>query len=200
MRLSPKTLVLFGIVALPVGLLMLAKLFDSAVLGWMFGLTLMAGMAMLPLVVIGYGGYRLVRWIVGRSRQHAGTPAESSIRTVQVERGSVHASDDAPSRQITVPAGCALREVVAEASADGYLPRISGGRATWVVESTSADGPGFTPIAVWSQQWREPTFVSDPDQPAASHFGSASPSLRFRYRCQDDPDGVLKELIANDRS
>ncbi|MEO8805295.1 MAG: hypothetical protein ABI433_04385 [Burkholderiaceae bacterium] len=185
---------ILGIVGLPIATLMLAKLFNSDTLGWIFGLMLMFGVAMLPFAAIFYAGMKLNARI-GRGRAaSSATAAVSPLPfTVQFERDGVHASDDAPSRQITVPPSATIRTLLELAMGDAYLPGISGGKATWVVESS---GAAFAPIAVCAQQWAEPAFVVPGNTRAATHFGGTAPSLKFRYRRQDDPDKVLTELVA----
>jgi hypothetical protein len=199
MKLPLKFFVLLGLVALPVGTLMLAKLFDSAVLGWMFGLMLAFGMALVPLVVVACAAYRLIRWTVRRGRARVTLPAPGSMCAVRIERGSVHASDDAPSRQLTVSAASTMRTVIADALADGYLPRVSGNRATWVIEASGAvgaEGARLQPLAVWSQAWPEPAFVIDPDRPATSLAVDGSLQLRCNYRGVEDPGDVFDALVA----
>ena len=191
-----KAVVLLVIVAFPFSTIMLAKLFDSDVLGWLFGLTLMFGLAMLPCAAIFYIGMKLKSLIGGgRTQSSASAYASPSPFDIQVDRDSVHASDDAPSKRITVQPGSTLRAVLEMAVADAYLPGISGGQATWVVESSGAgSGAALAPIAVCAQQWAKPVFLITAETPIAEHFGGATPNLYFRYRCQDDPDTVLAQL------
>lgn len=69
-----------------------------------------------------------------------------------------------------------------------FLPRIAGGRATWIVEGTH-------PLAVVAQQWPSPAFLVEPDTPISECLGKdAGKSLRFRYHCQVDPHIVLECL------
>ncbi len=116
---------------------------------------------------------------------------------VLVERGSVHASDDAPCKQISVSLDTTLQALVALAIADRYLPGIAGGQATWVVESSGAGaGAAMRPIAVWAQQWAQVKFLVDSEILAAVHFDSGMMRLNLRYHCQDDPAAVLVALEA----
>jgi hypothetical protein len=184
-------------VALPVATLMLAKLLHSDVLGWVFGLSLIAGLALLPCAAIFYVGLRF-----GSRRQRApvSTLDQTTDLLVQVERGSVHASDDAPSRQVSVPPQATLRELLAVSMADSYIPSISGGQATWVVESSSARaGDALRPIAVAAQQWVDVMFLLPADVSVATHFGATRPRLSFVYRCQDNPDAVAASLTVAPR-
>jgi hypothetical protein len=138
----------------------------------------------------------LSRW--SSKRQRAAVQAGAGLAdpgepmfAMRIERSGVHASDDAPSKQIEVHSRATLREIVASAVANGYLPSISGGKATWVVESR-----GGLPIAVCAQQWAEPLFLVPAETGANAHFRGAAPGLNFRYRCQEDPDAVAFELIS----
>lgn len=192
-------MVLVAIIAVPVSTLMLAKLFNSNTLGWMFGLMLMAGAALMPVVLLGWAVLALVRRI---ARGRVETPSTATFGTlpltVLVERGSVHASDDAPSRQIAVPPGSTLRALIESAIANAYLPRISGGKATWIVESNGGGaGTGFAPVAVCAQQWATPVLLAPAGTTVAGHFGRVTPRLNLRYRCQDDPHTVLAEVSAS---
>jgi len=196
MNISPKNLALLSIAALPMGILMLAKMFDSAVLGWMFGLTLAFGMALVPLAVILYSAFWAFGLALGKSRAARSSPAASVSAvphksTVHVERDSVHASDDAPSQLFTVAVACTLQELVADVLASGYLPNISGGRATWNIESIDGQGLDGRRIAVWAQEWSSPAFALDPGTSVASHFTDLKPGLYFRYLCQVNPEDVL---------
>ena len=190
-----KLWLLLAIFAFPVATIMLAKLLNSDVLGWVFGLSLMFGAALLPCAAVFYLGMRLKPRVPSRSAATEWpATAPSASLTVQVERGSVHASDDAPSRRIALPAGATLRELLASALADAYLPTISGGRATWIVEASGGSGGGFAPIAVCAQEWPAPFFLVEADRAAAGQFGDAVAVLNFRYRGQDDPDAVVGDL------
>lgn len=125
----------------------------------------------------------------------AAAPAAAVNLLVQIDRGSVHASDDAPGRTISVPQGTTVRALVARVLAEGYLPGIAGGQATWVVESSAAGAPAASqPIAVTAQQWAEAVFLVPADVSLAAHFGATPPRLHWRYRCQDDPDAVVAAL------
>ena len=197
-----KTVIVVAIVAFPVMTLMLAKLFQSDMLGWVFGLTLMAGVALLPCAAVFYLGLQ-----IGSRTAHGRTPTNGAVVNVvvQIDRSGVHASDDAPSSRISVAPDTTLRALVALATADRFLPGISGGRATWVVESSgagagasaasTADGGGTRrPVAVCAQQWPEVKFLVAAEVSVAAHFGTVLPRLNFNYRSQQDPDAVVAAL------
>ncbi len=139
----------------------------------------------------------------GEIAGNASRPDAAVNLVVQIERRSVHASDEPPSRRISVSPDTTLRALVALASADRYLPDISGGKATWVVESSGAGvGEGFNagggatlrPVAVCAQQWAEVTFLVAAEVSVATHFGAMLPKLNFSYRAQQDPDAVVAAL------
>lgn len=160
-----KTVIVVLIVAFPTMTLMLAKLLQSDMLGWVFGLTLIAGVALLPCAALFYLGLQ-----IGSRTARGGKPPDEAVvnMVVQIDRTGVHASDDAPSGLITVAPDTTLRALVALATAERFLPDISGGKAIWVVESSgggagadsTADG-GAThhPVAVCAQQWPEVKFL-----------------------------------------
>jgi hypothetical protein len=197
-RSRTKAVIVLLIVAFPVVTLLLAKLFQSDVLGWIFGLTLMFGLAMLPFVAIVYLGLKLWSRRSGKRERAAdqpvAVPADPGEQkfTLNIERSGVHASDDSPPKRITLHSSSTLREMLNAAVADAYLPTISGGKSTWVVESTAG-----RPIAVCAEQWAEPLFLVPAETRVLAHFREAAPSLNFRYRCQEDPDAVASELISH---
>jgi hypothetical protein len=195
-RRRTKAAIALVIIAFPVATILLAKLFRSDTLGWIFGLTLMFGLVMLPCAAIFYVGMKLnarAARMYGESKSDAVT----ELLTVQVDRNSVHASDEAPPKRITVQPDATIRTMLELATAEAYLPSISGGKATWVVESAAAGaGVAFVPIALCAQQWAEPVFLVASDSSVAALFGSATPRLYFRYRCQEDPSAVLAEIRA----
>lgn len=193
-----QTVILVSIVAFPAITLMLAKLFQSDTLGWVFGLTLVAGLALLPCAAIFYLGLR-----IGQRTAPAGTPTDQVNLVVQIDRTGVHASDDAPSSRISVAPATTLRALVALATADRFPPGISGGEATWIVESSGAGACAYSaadggatrrPVAVCAQQWPEVKFLVAADVSVAAHFGAVLPRLYFDYRSQQDPDAVVAAL------
>lgn len=184
---------IFGL-ALPITTLMLAQLFDSALLGWLFGLTLMLGVALLPVAALVCIGLMLHARLRCRPVEPIAASADGKTAfVVQIERDGVHASDDAWPKQLVVEPGTTLRVLLDRALADGFLPGIAGGQATWVVEP-SRDGIALAPLAVCAQQWAQPAFLLAPDTTVAAHFGGAASGLRFRYRCQADPGAVFAEI------
>ena len=189
------TAILVVIASFPIVTLMLAKLFSSDLLGWIFGLSLIAGIALLPCATIFYAGLRVGRRCTRATRGGAATHDPKANVVVQIERGSVHASDEAPSKHISVPPDTAVSAMVSLAIADRYMPSIAGGQATWIVESSGAGaGTALRPIAVWAQQWQEVKFLIAADVSVAAHFGTGLSRLNLNYRCQDNPNTVLAAL------
>ncbi|MEU3464033.1 hypothetical protein ABZ721_29280 [Streptomyces sp. NPDC006733] len=124
---------------------------------------------------------------------------------VLLTRDSVAMGDDtdAPHHHTAdLPADLPLRAAVAAITGGGYLARIAGGRATWVL----ATGGG-TPIAVTAQQWGEPRLLV-PGEPALAACAAATRAAdgetldgdvvrwHFRYLAQEDPDAVHDRLRA----
>ncbi|MBI3369787.1 MAG: hypothetical protein HY021_15445 [Burkholderiales bacterium] len=186
------------IVGLPMGLLLLAQLINSDVLGWIFGLSLMFGLALLPFVAI----FMLGRWLGAKSsnqpmRQDASmsTLVPASMLHLRVDRDSVHPSDDAQSHAQTVDVdpGLTVAGLLSRLRAAGYLPSISGGRATWILES--AADPSM-PIAVCAQQWPEPRLLPLPSDTLGGLLLGRQPALHFKYWCQADPDLVFARLAS----
>ncbi len=72
--------------------------------------------------------------------------------------------------------------------ANGYLPIISGGKATWVAMS----GRRGKPLAVVATQWKSPQLVVE----SGTGVGAIGDSLHFRHFTQRDPQDVLDEMRA----
>ena len=118
---------------------------------------------------------------------------------VHVTRESVAAGDDvnAP-HELTrsFPDSLSPLQLISRIVADGYLPKIAGGKATWSAVSGS-------PIAVVAQQWPEPRAVSwrelavpELEQRDGVYL------IHFNYHMQRDPElvlQILKELKFRER-
>lgn len=111
---------------------------------------------------------------------------------VSIDRDSVHAGDDVESHatSITLDPSATLRTLIEVIQDMDYLPRISGGKATWVVYSSGK------PLGVFAQQWPEPKLTVPPESIVDQHFGNIEPRLLFRYWCQADPDEVFSDIKA----
>lgn len=73
---------------------------------------------------------------------------------LSITRSSVCAADDfdPPHEQkIIVSSTVPIRLVVSSILESGYLPTISGGKATWIIKADSV-------IGVAAQQWAAPTY------------------------------------------
>ena len=71
---------------------------------------------------------------------------------------------------------------------DGYLPRVSGGQATWIAMA----GRRGQALAVVAEQWKSPELVVE----FGTEVGEIGDSLHFRYQKQRDPQLMLEELLA----
>ncbi len=113
--------------------------------------------------------------------------------TVMIERDSVSNGDDvlAPHRvSVSVPASSTLSQVLETVRQMGYLPRIQGGCATWIVESDR-------PLAVMTEQSVTPMFLCPSETAFVSYYSiDGSVPIFFRYWCQVDPDRVFESLQA----
>ena len=69
---------------------------------------------------------------------------------------------------------------------DGYLPIVSGGKATWVAMS----GRGGKSLAVVATQWKSPQLVVE----FGTEVGAIGDSVHFRYITQRDPQHLLDEM------
>ncbi len=108
-----------------------------------------------------------------------------------VTRDSVAAGDDvdAPHRlEMEGPAEDDVGAAIAKVLAAGYLPRVSGGKATWSVASNRI-------LGVVAQEWRSAKLIWNPD-PSYRGLDTANGKLRlhFNYHAQHDPDLVLEIL------
>jgi hypothetical protein len=109
---------------------------------------------------------------------------------IGIDRDSVHAGDDLESHRtsITLDPAVTLRTLFEEIQGMGYLPGISGGKATWIICSSGKQ------IGVLAQQWPEPKLVIPAESILSQYFGDTEPRLLFRYWCQKDPDEVFSHI------
>jgi hypothetical protein len=107
---------------------------------------------------------------------------------VTFSRDEVHMGDDALPLALFVDDGATIADVVLAMRQAQFLPPISGGQATWIVE-------GETPVAVIAQQWIIPKFLVSPELPASAlRNPQANTDFRVRYATQSDPDEVYESL------
>jgi hypothetical protein len=105
-------------------------------------------------------------------------------------RDAVAAGDDLDAHIIEVegPTQDDVEGAIKLIISSGYLPLISGGKATWSVTSNLI-------LAVVAQQWRAPKLLRDWDR-SYKNLDTADGALRlhFNYHAQVDPDLALEIL------
>jgi hypothetical protein len=179
----------------PVALIVLAKLFGSEVLGWLFAMSLIADAALVPGVavfLIGYAlGALLERKTCSPGDRYPARPegpaadavsAPAATITVAIQRDGVHASDDTDhTRELAVDPGTSLHDLLRQIGRMRFLPAIHGGKSTWIVSALGA------PVGIWAEQWNDARLLVV-NASVRDHFGGAAAALDFRYRAQADPD------------
>jgi hypothetical protein len=109
---------------------------------------------------------------------------------IYASRDSVSAGDDveAPhSSEFSLRTGISLKEALAEIQSK-YLPKISGGIASWSVASN-------IPVAVLAQQWKEPRMLLLlPEEIKELDSKNGVLRLHFNYHAQLEPEHVLEVL------
>ncbi|MBF0387547.1 MAG: hypothetical protein HQL20_06790 [Candidatus Omnitrophica bacterium] len=110
---------------------------------------------------------------------------------IYFNRNSVCAGDDVDShiKEYEVPETLSIREIISFVIRENYLPKISGGKATWSVFSN-------VPLAVIAQQWVAPRFFWPAAENKRNELYSENGVLKFyiNYHGQLDPDLVVKVL------
>ncbi|MBI3729960.1 MAG: hypothetical protein HY254_16735 [Burkholderiales bacterium] len=177
----------------PIGSLLLANLFGSAVLGWIFGLSLMFVWPLAILFIAGNAAGSLLAQRNKHDNRNDSNKHEPLMLHIRIDRDSVHAGDDTVSHaeNIAIPANTSLASLLEQIRKGNFLPSISGGKATWMIESS---GSPFKTIGVLAQQWQDPCVIIDAGVDVAQHFAGRQANLFFRYRCQIDPDTVRTQL------
>lgn len=106
-------------------------------------------------------------------------------------RDSVAAGDDVDAphfMEIEGPTTEDLGAAIARVLATGYLPRISGGKATWSVASNRV-------VAVLAQQWSQPKLLYGYDTSYKDlDVVEGRLRLHFNYHGQEEPETVLRIL------
>ena len=119
-------------------------------------------------------------------------PADPENRSLIIWRESVAAGDDADAPhelKLPVHKDESIQSVITRIVSANYLASISGGRATWIVET------GSRPLAVVAQQWPRARFLVEPEQDVTSAVNrSGGCHLYFKYWCQADPNLVYECL------
>ena len=112
--------------------------------------------------------------------------------TITIWRDSVHAGDDADAPHeiaLEVAPDESIASVTRRVLDSRYLPSISGGEATWILES-------HRPLAVVAQQWASPRFLLDEEAPLLGSIERpADRDLNFIYWCQIEPERVFDCLV-----
>ncbi|TGD82970.1 hypothetical protein [Hymenobacter wooponensis] len=111
--------------------------------------------------------------------------------TISLTRDSVAAGDDANAPhtyRFIVPDHTSVAEILRLILAQSYLATISGGKATWSVESGR-------PVAVVAQQWTEAKLLCW-QAPTLTHLDFAANTLylHFNYHAQIEPEVVYQVL------
>ena len=109
---------------------------------------------------------------------------------LHISRDSVAAGDDVEPHDtaIEVDERRNLATFIQLLHRDGYLPRVSGGQATWIALAGRRDRA----LAAVAEQWKSPELVVE----FGTEVGAIGDSLHFRYQTQRDPQLVLDELRA----
>lgn len=117
---------------------------------------------------------------------------EPAIR-LKVDRDSVCAGDDCVSHEVSIVVApeSTFIEVLKAAQKACPLVGISGGKATWLIDTEGYD-KGC--VGVIAQQWTEPKLLISSNTAAVNIWGSAEGSLNFRYWCQASPDAVFEAI------
>jgi hypothetical protein len=95
---------------------------------------------------------------------------------------------DAPHQKHVSVADCDLAtDLVDVIVGGGYLPKIIGGAATWIVAS-------HEPFAVCAQQWPNCKSAKQPVRVSALKAADGEVRLHFSYLAQMDPEMVRRVL------
>ncbi|MFZ6659003.1 hypothetical protein [Undibacterium sp. TJN19] len=182
----------------PILSLLLANVFGSDTLGWIFGLSLMFVWPLAFLFIAGRLAGALLNTQAVQTSHHATNqqPLQVPMLHIRIDRDSVHAGDDTISHaeNIAVPVDMSLASLLEQIRKRHFLPSISGGKATWMIESS---GHQVKTIGVLAQQWQDPCLMIDSSIDVGRHFSGQQPNLFFRYRCQIDPEAVRTQLHAS---
>jgi hypothetical protein len=111
---------------------------------------------------------------------------------INIDRDSVHAGDDLESHgtSIEFDPTLTLRKLFEAIRGMGYLPAISGGKATWIICSSGKH------IGVLAQQWPEPKLTIPAESILSQYFADSESRLLFKYWCQVDPEHVFSQINA----
>jgi hypothetical protein len=187
--------VVFGV---PLLCLLLANVVGSNTLGWIFGLSLMFVWPMAFLFIASRLAGTLLNRLTVQTNNYVTdrTTFQTPKLHIRIDRDSVHAGDDTLSHaeNIAVPVDMSLANLLEQIHKRHFLPSISGGKATWMIESS---GHQTKTIGVLAQEWQDPCLMIDSSIDVGRHFAGQQPNLFFRYRCQIDPEVVRAQLHAS---
>ena len=117
----------------------------------------------------------------------------ASYIRLKVDRDSVCAGDDCISHatSFVVATSATLSDVLSAAQKACPLAGISGGKATWLIDT---EGYGKGCIGVIAQQWNEPQLLINLNTAAEVVWKGTEGCLHFRYWCQSNPDAVFEAI------
>lgn len=113
---------------------------------------------------------------------------------IRIDRDSVHPGDDTESHAATlrVEPTATIGEFLETVRRMAFLPSISGGEATWIIDCAGAGGAS---IGVIAEQWTAPRLTIPADTPLAAVLPVTGGGVFFRYWCQASPESVLSSLV-----
>jgi hypothetical protein len=113
---------------------------------------------------------------------------------IQITRDSVCAGDDCDAphgRQMEVSELMPLKFVIQDILESGYLAKISGGRATWLIEIGE-------PVGVVTQQWKDTHFFVNAGGPIGTFLKGKS-EIHFKHEAQNAPEEVVEAYKRHQR-
>lgn len=116
-------------------------------------------------------------------------PNRLTFMTVLVHRARTEDDGDPPiPRRFDVPDAITVLELLARIRDADYLPSLPGGRATWTVE-------GERPVAVMTQEYREPWPLLPPDARVVDVAGRLPRThFFFRHLARVPPEEAYRNL------
>src|SRR5262245_30955230 len=117
-------------------------------------------------------------------------PAGRDMLRLRLTRDSVAAGDDlhAPhTMRLEIEKRATALDVVAAVLQHGYLPKISGGKATWAASSRE-------PFALYAQEWTSAKSIGTPKGIDWLASDGGELRLHFSYIAQVDPNVALDVL------
>jgi hypothetical protein len=112
------------------------------------------------------------------------------MQRIHLTRDSVAAGDDidAPHHHsISVPTSTSALSLVQSVLEQRYLPRIAGGKATWVISS-------HEPFAVCAQEWASPEVLTLP--PAIEALDTEDGAMRLHFRTAQVDPALARRILS----